>query len=53
MSVPPAFAEPLRLGAQPVVGHLDGDRTLLDLRSLAPEDDEQAAGSVTFTVPAA
>ncbi len=33
------FAEPLRLGARPVVGYVDGDRTLLDLRSLAPADD--------------
>ncbi|HYX94266.1 MAG TPA: L-seryl-tRNA(Sec) selenium transferase [Geodermatophilus sp.] len=34
------FAEPLRVGRVPVVGHVDGDRTLLDLRSLAPADDE-------------
>ena len=33
------FAEPLRRGTVPVVGYVDGDRTLLDLRSLAPADD--------------
>ena len=35
-SLPPAFAEPLRRGAPPVVGYVDGDRTLLNLRSLPP-----------------
>src|SRR4051794_25912717 len=35
------FAEPLRRASRPVVGHVDGDRTLLDLRSLDPADDEQ------------
>jgi L-seryl-tRNA(Ser) seleniumtransferase len=46
VSLPPAFAEPLRLGQPPVVGYVDGDRTLLDLRSVAPEDDEALAGAV-------
>jgi L-seryl-tRNA(Ser) seleniumtransferase len=40
------FAEPLRLGPVPVVGYLDGDRTLLDLRSLAPADDAALAAAV-------
>jgi L-seryl-tRNA(Ser) seleniumtransferase len=46
VSLPPGFAEPLRLGRPPVVGHVDGDRTLLDLRSVGPEDDEALAGAV-------
>jgi L-seryl-tRNA(Ser) seleniumtransferase len=41
-----AFAEPLRLGRTPVVGRVDGDRTLLDLRSLAPEDDAALAAAL-------
>jgi L-seryl-tRNA(Ser) seleniumtransferase len=41
------FAEPLRLGARPVVGYVDGDRTLLDLRSLAPADDGDLVRAVT------
>jgi L-seryl-tRNA(Ser) seleniumtransferase len=43
--VPASFAEPLRRGTPPVVGYLDGDRTLLDLRSLpaAADDDLLAA----------
>ncbi|WP_040336957.1 L-seryl-tRNA(Sec) selenium transferase [Candidatus Blastococcus massiliensis] len=39
ISLPPTFAEPLRLGGRPVVGYLEDGRTLLNLRSLAPEDD--------------
>ena len=46
VALPPQFAEPLRLASQPVVGHLDGDRTLLDVRSLAPADDERVAAAV-------
>ncbi|MGY1603049.1 L-seryl-tRNA(Sec) selenium transferase [Geodermatophilus sp. SYSU D00815] len=46
VSLPPSFAEPLRLGVPPVVGHLTDDRTLLDLRSLLPADDEALAGAV-------
>jgi L-seryl-tRNA(Ser) seleniumtransferase len=40
------FAQPLRLGTVPVVGHVDGDRTLLDLRSLAPADDVALTAAV-------
>jgi L-seryl-tRNA(Ser) seleniumtransferase len=46
VSLPPAFAVPLRRGPRPVVGYLDGDRTLLDLRSVAPEDDDALAEAV-------
>jgi L-seryl-tRNA(Ser) seleniumtransferase len=40
------FAEPLRLGRVPVVGYVEADRTLLDLRSLAPDDDERLVRAV-------
>jgi L-seryl-tRNA(Ser) seleniumtransferase len=40
------FADPLRLANPPVVGHVDGDRTLLDLRSLAPADDDRLVHAV-------
>jgi L-seryl-tRNA(Ser) seleniumtransferase len=46
VSLPPSFAEPLRLGRPPVVGYVDGERTLLDLRSVLPEDDDTLAGAV-------
>jgi len=46
VSLPPVFAEPLRQASRPVVGHLEGDRTLLDLRSVAPEDDDAVAEAV-------
>ncbi|MCZ2804703.1 L-seryl-tRNA(Sec) selenium transferase [Modestobacter sp. VKM Ac-2983] len=47
VALDPRFAEPLRRGEPPVVGHLDGDRTLLDLRSLLPADDERLIAAVT------
>lgn len=40
VSLPVAFAEPLRLGARPVVGYVEDGRTLLNLRSLLPADDD-------------
>ena len=46
VSLPPSFADPLRLGSRPVVGYLDGDRTLLNLRSLLPGDDDALATAV-------
>jgi L-seryl-tRNA(Ser) seleniumtransferase len=46
VSLPPEFAERLRQGACPVVGHVEDDRTLLDLRSVAPEDDGALAAAV-------
>jgi L-seryl-tRNA(Ser) seleniumtransferase len=44
--VPGSCAEPLRVGARPVVARVEGDRTLLDLRSLLPEDDDALATAV-------
>lgn len=46
VSLPAGFAEPLRLGARPVVGYLDDDRTLLDLRSVPPSADDDLAAAV-------
>src|SRR3954454_2925616 len=45
VSLPEAFAEPLRLGAPPVVGYVEAGRILLDLRSLPPADDEALAAA--------
>jgi L-seryl-tRNA(Ser) seleniumtransferase len=46
VSLPAAFAEPLRRAARPVVGHVAGDRTLLDLRSLLPDEDDALGAAV-------
>jgi L-seryl-tRNA(Ser) seleniumtransferase len=46
VSLPASFAEPLRRGRPPVLGYLDGDRTLLDLRSLPPAADDDLAAAV-------
>ena len=46
VSLPPSFADPLRRGSPPVVGHVEGDRTLLNLRSLPPSQDDALAAAV-------
>ncbi len=46
VSLPPDFADPLRAGSPPVVGYVEGDRTLLNLRSLPSADDEVLAAAV-------
>jgi L-seryl-tRNA(Ser) seleniumtransferase len=46
VSLPPGYAEPLRSASRPVVGHVDGDRTLLDLRSVPAEQDDALAEAV-------
>jgi L-seryl-tRNA(Ser) seleniumtransferase len=46
VSVPAALAAPLRTGAIPVVGHTEGGRCLLDLRTVRPTDDESLAKAV-------
>jgi L-seryl-tRNA(Ser) seleniumtransferase len=46
VSLPASFAEPLRRGTPPVVGYVDGDRTLLNLRSLPPTSDDDLAAAV-------
>jgi L-seryl-tRNA(Ser) seleniumtransferase len=51
VSLPAAFAEPLRRAARPVVGHLEGGRTLLDLRSLLAGQDAELAAAVLAVRP--
>jgi L-seryl-tRNA(Ser) seleniumtransferase len=46
VSLPAGFAAHLRTGTPPVVGHVVADRTLLDLRSVDPADDDALAGAV-------
>ncbi|SEL75095.1 L-seryl-tRNA(Sec) selenium transferase [Blastococcus sp. DSM 46786] len=46
VSLPPEFAEPLRLGATPVVGYVEDGRTLLNLRSVPPGADGALADVV-------
>jgi L-seryl-tRNA(Ser) seleniumtransferase len=46
VSLPEALAGPLRTGPHPVVGHVEDGRTLLDLRSVLPEDDDALAAAV-------
>jgi L-seryl-tRNA(Ser) seleniumtransferase len=46
VSLPASFAEPLRRGSPPVVGYVEGDRTLLNLRSLLPAADGDLAAAV-------
>jgi L-seryl-tRNA(Ser) seleniumtransferase len=46
VSLPVSFAVPLRLGSPPVVGYVEGDRTLLNLRSLLPSADDDLAAAV-------
>jgi L-seryl-tRNA(Ser) seleniumtransferase len=46
VSLPASFAEPLRRGSPPVVGYVEGGRTLLNLRSLSPSADDDLAAAV-------
>jgi L-seryl-tRNA(Ser) seleniumtransferase len=46
VSLPSSFAEALRRGSPPVVGYVEDDRTLLNLRSLLPSADEALAAAV-------
>ncbi|WP_116451440.1 L-seryl-tRNA(Sec) selenium transferase [Blastococcus litoris] len=46
VSLPVSFADRLRLGSPPVVGYVEDDRTLLDLRSLPPSADDDLAAAV-------
>ncbi|MCG5432415.1 L-seryl-tRNA(Sec) selenium transferase [Mycobacterium sp. MYCO198283] len=46
VSVPERFAAPLRTGTPAVVGRLENGRCLLDLRTVAPADDERIVEAV-------
>ncbi|MGE2719294.1 L-seryl-tRNA(Sec) selenium transferase [Mycolicibacterium celeriflavum] len=46
ISLPESYAAPLRTGIPAVVGRLEGGRCLLDLRTVAPDDDGLLAQAV-------
>ncbi|OJZ75747.1 L-seryl-tRNA(Sec) selenium transferase [Mycobacterium paraffinicum] len=46
VSLPESYAAALRAASPPVVGRLEAGRCLLDLRTVAPEDDERLAAAV-------
>lgn len=46
LSLPESYAAPLRAGDPPVVGRVEAGRCLLDLRTVAPGDDEALAAAV-------
>jgi L-seryl-tRNA(Ser) seleniumtransferase len=46
LSVPATFAAPMRSGQPPVVGRIQNERCLLDLRTVAPADDETVVAAV-------
>lgn len=46
VSLPEPYAAALRIGNPPVVGRLEAGRCLLDLRTVAPEDDELVLAAV-------
>jgi L-seryl-tRNA(Ser) seleniumtransferase len=46
VSLPESCAAPLRVGTPAVVGRIENGRCLLDLRTVAPEDDEALAAAV-------
>ncbi len=46
LSLPTSYAAALRAGNPPVVGRVEGGRCLLDLRTVAPDDDELLAAAV-------
>ncbi len=46
VSLPEAYAAPLRVGNPSVVGRLENGRCLLDLRTVAPEDDDKLVEAV-------
>jgi L-seryl-tRNA(Ser) seleniumtransferase len=46
LSLPESYAVALRTGTPPVVGRLEAGRCLLDLRTVAPEEDELLAAAV-------
>jgi L-seryl-tRNA(Ser) seleniumtransferase len=46
VALPAALAEPLRTGEPPVVGRVTGDRLLLDLLTVPPDQDDALADAV-------
>jgi len=50
VSLPPEYAERLRAGQPPVVGRVEHGRCLLDLRTVAPDDDRVVLDAVARCV---
>jgi L-seryl-tRNA(Ser) seleniumtransferase len=46
VALPDALAAPLRLGDDPLLGHVHGGHLLLDLLAVAPEDDDRIVEAV-------
>jgi L-seryl-tRNA(Ser) seleniumtransferase len=46
VSLPESYAHPLRTGTPAVVGRLENGRYLLDLRTVAPGDDDALGRAV-------
>jgi L-seryl-tRNA(Ser) seleniumtransferase len=46
LALPEAYAAPLRCGAPPVVGRVEGGRLLLDLRCVPPDGDAAVVAAV-------
>ncbi|MEY8013910.1 L-seryl-tRNA(Sec) selenium transferase [Mycobacterium servetii] len=53
LSLPEPYAAALRAGDPPVVGRVEAGRCLLDLRTVAPDDDELLAAAVRACAPRA
>jgi L-seryl-tRNA(Ser) seleniumtransferase len=51
VSLPAAYAGPLRTGRPPVVGRTEDDRCLLDLRTVGPEEDDVLFAAVSAATP--
>jgi L-seryl-tRNA(Ser) seleniumtransferase len=51
VALPEEYAEPLRTGSDPVVGHVHGGRLLLDLLAVPPEDDQRLVAAVRAVLP--
>jgi L-seryl-tRNA(Ser) seleniumtransferase len=47
VSLPESYAAPLRTGSPAIVGRVENGRCLLDLRTVAPGDDEAVAAAVS------
>jgi L-seryl-tRNA(Ser) seleniumtransferase len=46
VSLPESFAAALRTGSPAVVGRVEGGRCVLDLRTVAPEEDGPLAAAI-------
>ncbi|AGZ51111.1 L-seryl-tRNA(Sec) selenium transferase [Mycobacterium kansasii] len=46
LSLPESYAAKLRTGSPPIVGRVEGGRCLLDLRTVAPEEDDLLLAAV-------